>query len=236
MRFEKKIISVGVEKISTLRISKNKTIFPRVLFLHGAGQAHKNLSEPLAMALSQHNLSTLSFDFSGHGESTQNIPSSLAKRVSEALEIVQYFKAPIDTICAFSMGGYIALHLLSSLRIKRLILFAPAIYHHGALSIPFGPKFSQIIRQNKSWMQSDSQKLLSLYQGDILILIGEDDVVVSREVINLILRQATRAKRKKVIVLPKVGHRIALAMNQRKELLEKIINHLTEFIFENERE
>lgn len=235
MRFEKKFISVGVEKLATLRISKSAKTTPRVLFLHGAGQAQKKLSEPLAIALSQHNLSTLSFDFSGHGESTQNIPSSLSKRVSEALEVVQYFKAPIDTICAFSMGGYIALHLLSSLRIKRLILFAPAIYHHDALSIPFGPKFSQIIRQNKSWMQSDSHKFLSFYQGDLLIFIGEDDVVVPREVINLLFRQATRAKRKKVIVLPTTGHQIAHAMNQRSELLEKIINHLTKFIFDNER-
>ena len=230
MIVEKQFIGTDNERLAIIRIGPNSSIPGRILFLHGAGFAHKGLSRPLATALSERGLASIAFDFSGHGESSHNSPSSLAKRISEARCVVNFLKEPIDTLCAFSMGGYIALHLLHFLPIRQLILFAPAIYHKRAMHVAFGAQFSRVIRQHKSWLKSDSETLLSSYRGKLLIFIGEADETIPFEVVTLLLTHTTQAEEKKVMVLPNVGHRIARAMSEDTVLCKYITQEILKFI------
>lgn len=230
MIVEKQFIETENERLAAVRIGPNSTIAGRILFLHGAGFAHKGLSLPLATALSERGLASIAFDFSGHGESSRNSPSSLVKRISEATYVVNNLKAPVDTLCAFSMGGYIALHLLSVFPIRHLILFAPAIYDKDAVHIPFGPQFSQIIRQHKSWLKSDSETLLSSYRGKLLVFIGDADETIPFEVVTLLLAHAKQAQQKKIVVLPNVGHRIAQAMSEDTTLCNYIAQQILKFL------
>lgn len=136
----------------------------------------------------------------------------------------------VDAICAFSMGGYVGLHLLHILPVRNLILFGPAVYDQKAFHIPFGPRFQRMIRQKESWRNSDSQELLASFTGRLLIFSGESDNVVPPEIITLILSQAKLAHPKTLVILPKTEHRIARAMNGNEVLRKQITKRVLAFI------
>lgn len=230
MIFETKLINAGEEKLATLRVAPNTRTPVRLLILHGAGRSSKNLSLPLAVLLAKRNIASRLLDFSGYGQSTHRGLPSLSKRVSEAKQVIRHFQEPIDTICAFSMSGYIALHLLQSLHVRNLIFFAPALYDKDAFNAPFCTSFTRIIQKKQSWLKSDGKSLLSDFHGRIQIFFGEKDNVVPYSVIDLYMRYASHAQKKQVVRLPNVGHRIARAMNGNKKLLIYIGNKIYSFI------
>jgi pimeloyl-ACP methyl ester carboxylesterase len=168
-----------------------------VVLLHGAGESNKERALPLAKCLAaQHNINSFAFDFSGHGESSgSRDASSLTKRVEEAKRAIEVsgFKEPF-ALCAFSMGGHIALELLRDRCVNALILFYPAVYSSEAAAILFGkPEFTAAIRQPNSWRKSDVFEALSSFSGRLLVVIGENDEVIPKEVIELITTGAPQA-------------------------------------------
>ncbi len=230
MIFETKSIDAGVEKLSTLRVALHENTPITLLMLHGAGRSNKRLSLPLAVLLAKRNTGSLSLDFSGYGQSTHHGVQSLSKRVSEAKQLIRHFQEPIDTICAFSMSCYIALHLLRSIHVRNLIFFAPALYDKNAFDVPFGISFTRIIQKKQSWLKSDGKSLLRDFHGRIQIFFGENDDVVPYSVIELYMLYASHAQKKQVVRLPNVGHRIARAMNKDKKLRTYICNKIYAFI------
>lgn len=163
-----KFILMNMDKVKVSDISFNankerlagRLIIPLVLqsksgilFLHGAGKSNKERSQPIAMRLAEeYGIPSFLFDFSGHGGSTGNLESSsLQKRIQESIEAAQAsgFSNSM-TVCAFSMGGHVALELLDDLQIQNLVLFYPAVYTDLANKISFGdPAFSEMIRKKK---------------------------------------------------------------------------------------
>ena len=214
-------IPIGGEQIATQQIGKT---LPRVLSLHGAGTANQKLMVPIAEGLVSYGISTCTFDFSGYGQSSANSPISLKKRAQEAMHIYKHIAGSCDTLVAFSMSGYIALHLAQMhSSIKHLVLFAPALYDRGAFAVPFGSHFSSIIRTHESWKNSDVNSLLASYEGTIDIFIGENDLVIPDEVISSIYFAANKCADRRIHTLIGVEHRIAHTMNQNLQLCDAVV-------------
>lgn len=207
---------------------------PQLLFLHGAGQAHKDRAKPLAERIvNESGQGAFLFDFSGHGESSGELKqSSLKKRVSEANAAWQFLTRdnPI-TVFAFSMGGHIALELLAHHEIENLILFYPGIYTEKAFELPFDERFSNAIRQKDSWQNAAVLDNLRKFTGNLLIVWGENDTVVPRGAVDLIYESANSARNRELFIVPKGEHLLLpqLYADDRlmDGLLSKIVKTLT---------
>jgi uncharacterized protein len=200
---------------------------PTCLVLHGAGNSSKLRMEPFCRGLASAGLSTLSFDFSGHGQSSGSITrSSLSKKTSEALAMARLLseQSPV-TLCAFSMGGYIALRLLPHLkaRVHSVLLFAPAIYDPAAFYVPFGPEFSKVIRAQESWRRSDAPELLRGFEGRLLIVVGNDDDVIPPAVIDLLYSSSSSAEIIEIVRLPGAPHQLGLWMRDNVTALRNVV-------------
>jgi len=222
---------VGKENLSGMFFESESSISrANILFLHGAGKAKKDKVFHLAQALLENQISSFAFDFSGHGESSGYLQeSSLQKRVQEAQGALEQFTTDKLTICAFSMGGHIALELLRVVPIQNLILFCPAIYTPEAFNLPFDERFSNVIRKPESWKNAEVIKSLQNFTGKILIMIGEKDEVIPKGVIELINSNAMSAVRKEIFIIPNVGHQILSAADKDRNLMNAIIKKVIQF-------
>jgi hypothetical protein len=80
------------------------------------------------------------------------------------------------------MGAYIAVKVAVELQVPRLCLAIPAAYSMQAYRVPFGPKFSEILRAPRSWAESDAFDLVLGYTGHLLVVSAEEDKVVPPEI------------------------------------------------------
>lgn len=224
---------VNNESIAAKILAKkeNKAL-PRFVFLHGAGFSKKEGIYGISSPVINSEINILTFDFSGHGESSGELKmSSLQKRVTEAKEIINNFasKEPL-IICGPSMGGYISIELLKLYKIDTLILFCPALYDKKAYDVRFDEKFSHIIRSPESWKNTDVLKLLAKFTGKILIVLGDKDEVIPQGVIDLIMNHTPNTTKKELYSIPNCPHKIHewLRHNEveRKRLHQKIIEYV----------
>jgi uncharacterized protein len=188
-------------------IISNGTL-PRVLILHGAGNANRGYFRLFREQLLIHGISSVAFDFVGHGDTGGELKSSsLISRTRQACRVVDSvgIQQPFSVIAA-SMGAYTAVKLLEYYQIKNMILLVPAMYTASAYTIPFNEGFTDIIRQPESWEHSDAWNLLSGYRGRLLIIAAENDKIIPKGVINKIYDSAVNAKERKLFVAPRASH------------------------------
>jgi len=200
-------------------------------YFHGAGKSTrsraKSFFDESVFAVVPN---IITFDFSGHGESSGDLQSSsLKQRTLEAKTAIELFSTREKlTVCGSSMGGYIALKMLSFFDIKNIILFAPAIYDEQAYDIQFGKGFSEIIRKPESWKNSDVLSLLEDFTGNLLIFVGKDDTVIPSEVIDLLDKHSPRVARKEIIKFEDCPHAIHAWIDShpqlKKQVAEKILS------------
>jgi dienelactone hydrolase len=208
----------------------------RLLFLHGAGTTDKERTRNLAVRMAEKGFSSFRFDFSGHGESTGCLAeSSLQKRTREAMAALQFTDPSSSvSICAFSMGGHIALEMLRRTqdKVANLLLFAPAVYDRKAFEVPFGAGFSDIIRRHESWRDTDVIDKLREFSGSFLICIGDRDAVIPSGVIDLLANCAGSARRREVWRLAGVDHQIAKWVADDDDALELVAAKVEEYLSE----
>jgi len=183
---------------------------PRVLILHGAGNAHRRHFRLFREQLLIHGISSAAFDFVGHGDTGGELKSSsLLSRTRQACSVADSLniQQPLSVIGA-SMGAYTAVKLLEYYQIESLILIVPAMYIAAAYTIPFNEGFTDIIRQPESWRHSDAWNLLSGYRGRLLIIAAENDKIIPKGVINKIYDSAVNAKERKLFVAPRASHTV----------------------------
>jgi uncharacterized protein len=211
-----------------IRVSEASKI--QLLFLHGAGKASKERAMPLANKIAEaYRISSFLFDFSGHGESSGQLSdSSLSKRLSEAIDAVRFAHLGDSfSICAFSMGGHIALELLRDHDVANVFLFYSAVYSSAAFNIPFGEAaFSTILRTPDSWKESEAWDLLARFEGNLLVVSGENDDVVPSEIPKRLAATPVRAKSSKLITVPNAPHLLVPQMLKSPELFEEISSHI----------
>lgn len=229
---KKIFFDAGDEKLAGLLVSDDESEKPSFLFLHGAGTSHKERVLPLADLLLARGVSSLVFDFSGHGESTGEMSqSSLKKRVGEAREAAKFLNPgrPL-TLCGASMGAHIALKLLEHLDIANIILFVPGVYNTQAYEVNFNETFTSLIRQPESWRDSDVYELLEGFTGNLLVFCGEKDDLIPQGVIELLRQHSKNARSSEIIYIPEAPHRILLWLSDYPEVANRVADKIASVI------
>lgn len=175
-----------------------------ILVLHGAGLSDKSRSRAVCSALAAIGCQCVAFDFSGAGQSTCHHPLTLAKRTAEAQAVLQSYLSHFAyrAIVGFSMSGHSAIELAATsyLRISGLILCSPAIYAEQANEIPFGPEFTNCLRQPQSWRTSASPRKLAGFTGKTCLIVPRHDDVIPDEVFALLEGALPSANFHKIVV------------------------------------
>lgn len=178
------------------------------VILHGAGKSSRARFKKLRHALNKKGLSSMSFDFVGHGESEGELKnSSLEKRFEQAKLTIKQHSPDFSTLIASSMSAYTAIKLTEIFPIKNLILMVPAVYTSKAYTLTFGPSFSKTIREKNSWLNSDAFSILKEFKGNLLIIAAQNDEVIPPLVLERIYSSASSAKSKKLHIIPNAEHR-----------------------------
>ena len=199
-------VDFGTHKIIGDVLSRNDS--PRVLILHGAGNSNRGRFQMLREQLYAKGISSAAFDFVGHGDTGGDLKkSSLRSRTRQACRVIDSLnlQQPFSVIGA-SMSAYTSVKLLQHYQIKTLILLVPAMYTSRAYSVPFNGEFSRIIRRPQSWIRSDAWRILADYTGRLLIVAGENDPIIPRDVINRIYDSAVNAAERQLFVVPNASH------------------------------
>lgn len=160
---------------------KNKRARIGFLFLHGGGNATKERYSDLQKFLLEKEIPSLAFDFRGVGESESEFrEGSLKKRLVDAISAYDELKKYVDeiVIVGASMGGHIAIQLTTIKASIALILLYPAAYAREAEEKLLNEEFTNILRQENSWLHSPVFPILEKYKGRLLIIYGEQDAVV----------------------------------------------------------
>lgn len=172
----------GLRIFGTRRtVGKSK---PTVLSLHGAGSSTRMRSSYLLTELADRGHSSVTLDFSGHGESEGSLSeSSLELRLHQAIAACEYVGADVKVIIGSSMGAHVAATLIPHMGPQGLILFCPAAYAMEAQSVPFNEEFTEILRTPGSFKNSMAFRSVMGFSGQVRIFIGTDDQVIPEEVI-----------------------------------------------------
>ncbi len=205
---------------------------PTLLFLHGAGQSSSQRTYYLMQRLLEEGVSSIGFDFSGSGESSGRFKeSSLKKRVEEARLAMSFLnlEKPIS-ICGSSMGAYAAIKLLESFDIKNLILFCPAVYDKRAYNLKFAGSFSDIIRKDQSWRNSDAFEILKTFKGRLLVFIGSNDEIIPEGVIDLITSASTHAAGKEIVKIPGAPHALHRWLSQNATITDQVVGKIAKLV------
>jgi pimeloyl-ACP methyl ester carboxylesterase len=187
-----------------------------IVLLHGAGAGESARFTPLRERLAAAGLGSIAFDFVGHGKTGGDLShSSLAARDNQSLEVLKHFP-PLQPLVLWgsSMGAYNAVMLSKSLKPKVLVLSVPAVYHPGVYHVPFGPAFTELIRRERSWEQSDAWEILANFRGHLLILAGGEDKVIPSEIPERIYNTAANSLSRQLRLYPKADHHVIRYLEQ----------------------
>lgn len=183
---------------------------PRLLILHGAGQARRERFRDIREHFLAHGVGSVAFDCIGHGETGGDLKSSsLRSRTDQARAVIEAagLRQPFSVLGA-SMGGYTAVTLLRHYAVASLLLVVPAMYAAEAYPVRFDAGFTEIIRRPESWQASDAWGLLARFTGRLLIVAAEQDAVIPPGVIRTIYDAAAQAAERSLYVAPGVSHMV----------------------------
>lgn len=190
--------------------------------LHG-GKSTKERFLELQKFLIANGFPSFAFDFEGIGESEGKLDDgSLINRLENARAGFDVFSEYIRNIAVlgFSMGGHIASRLTETRNVYPLILLAPAAYGEEAESKSMNESFTKIIRTKNSWQNSPVFTSLNNYKGKVLVIYGENDIVVPWEVQQRYKNHI--AKKGKFMQLKNATHWILSPKNKHEEESKKI--------------
>jgi pimeloyl-ACP methyl ester carboxylesterase len=222
-------IPAGKEILACSVDYADKVRTPSVVCLHGGGPTSRHSTEYLAKALQANGRTVIRFDFSGQGDSTGEMAkSSLKKRLLETKAVLAYFGLEDKlSVIGTSMGGYIACSLAKEVPIENLVLFGPAAYTRKAWSVEFGSGFTEIIREDNSFLDSDISDLPNHFTGNALYILGKNDEIIPKQVVKLYRRalsHCTRLEEYTIANCPHPVHRWALKHpNVRRKIEEKVL-------------
>lgn len=218
-------IQVGEENLrGTIEWAAGKKP-PSLLFLHGAGTGNAVRWAPTSRHLAEQGISSVRFDFSGHGQSSGEMKNSnIAKRVEEACAVTDKFfgeEGP-KYIAGSSMGGPIAARLAMLYSVEALILLCPAAYAREAENVSFDERFTKILRTPNSWRNSETWIDIEDFQGDLLHIIGERDDVIPPEVSGLYRQHAVNARSTTFEVIEGADHSLNLWLDHHPEEQQRV--------------
>jgi pimeloyl-ACP methyl ester carboxylesterase len=230
---EKEILTVDYKGHKIIGDIMPAGALPKVLCLHGGGGSNRKRYDQIRKLLSQNNISTCALDFLGHGDTGGEIEnSSLKDRTEQASVIIKKAKVvqPLSIIGS-SMSAFTAIKLTEIHPVSLLVLIVPAVYSKDSYNIPFGDSFSQLIRKEGRWNDTDAFGILNQYKGDLIIVVAGKDEVIPPEIIKKIYDNALNAKSRKIITFPDAPHKIMGAyFNEHPEDLKIVVNKIIELM------
>lgn len=129
------------------------------------------------------------FDFRSNLDASRFEEFGLYDRLNDSREVVLWVRdnqgGPLSLL-GVSMGGSLAVNIAAELgkKVKNLFLVAPAAYHREAMKpeVKFGPQFSEIIREPRSWHNSNSFEEAKKISANTLIIQFRDDQIVPKQI------------------------------------------------------
>lgn len=177
-----------------------------LLMLHGGGKDRTVFYKYRAL-LDALGFGTTIFDFLGHGETGGDMhDSSLLSRTMQAKAVIDYLEPEVTGCIGVSMGAYNALQLSREVLFRSLILMVPGVYTPTAYNINFGPDFSNIIRQPRSWAQTDAWRLAAEFSGRLLVIAAENDSVIPADIPERLVSSTVNAAARERITIPGADH------------------------------
>jgi pimeloyl-ACP methyl ester carboxylesterase len=157
-----------------------------LLFIHGRGSNQLGYTARAEEATRKLDLTCLTFDLGGHGQSTvEGAELTLKDHLADVIAAYDWLRAAANVdrdrigVCGASYGGHLACLLLGSRQVKRLLLRAPAQPSEDAL------------------------RNLRAFEGSTLILESGADEIVPQAIIE---KYRTAASTSKHVVIPGATH------------------------------
>lgn len=173
---------------------------PSVVHLHGLGAtATRHVIRYLLDDLAAQGHSSLTFEYSGNGESTGVLEeSTLRLRREETLAAGARLSGDVrPVVMGTSMGAHLAACTIAQLRPRALVLFCPAAYPEDAADTPFGKDLAR----PGDYADSPAFAGIREFDGDLLVIGARHDEVVPARVIDAYLAHAEKARSKRLIWL-----------------------------------
>jgi fermentation-respiration switch protein FrsA (DUF1100 family) len=227
----------GHETLAATLHTGQKHLRPSVLALHGGGTSDRHGTVYLLKHLADHGISSIAFDFVGHGDSTgELIGSSLRDRYlqGEAVARALNLSSP-SSLIGTSMGGHVACTLLDVLQPRNLILFCPAAYARDAQHLKFGPDFQQALRRTVDFSDSPAFTSLRQFEGSLLLVHGVDDETIPADVTQLYERSAPKATTINIIRLCSVGHKLHDYLRKPSDTADRVMREIVRIIVDGDR-
>lgn len=192
-----------------------------ILFVHGGALRGRELLLPLREELAKRGYGSYAFDLKGHGETGGDIKkTSLKEKVEQIAHIIRSYSIPKTTIIASSMGGYVAVKVAEETAICNLVLLVPAAYDKEAYLLPFGEGFTDVIRKEESWRESDAFSALQKFTGNLLVVEAKEDAIIPKEIPKMLYDAAIKARSRNYILLENATHPVILWSVQHKETMD----------------
>jgi pimeloyl-ACP methyl ester carboxylesterase len=199
-------VPFGRHRLAGDRLTPPTTV-GTALILHGAGQSKAAGFAELRAYLAARHIETLVFDCIGHGKTGgAQLGTTLSERVDQLAAVAQELGTRPFTLMGFSMGAYVAMKAATALGASGLCLAIPAAYAAQAYDVPFGPRFSAVLRAPRSWEHSDAFDLVSTYTGDLLVVSAEHDQAIPHEIPQTYVKRAASARTVRHHTVARAGH------------------------------
>lgn len=195
---EELAFSVNEHRLAGTKIFAADRREPSVVHLHGLGPtATRHGVRYLLDELAEHGYGSLTFEYSGNGDSTGVLKeSTLGRRREESLAAVaQLGRDEAPVLIGTSMGAHLAATTVPVLRPRGLVLFVPAAYPSGSDDL----RFDGSLLKPGHYADSPAFAGVRAFDGDLLIIAAKNDQVVPREVIDGYLANAQNTRSTKVI-------------------------------------
>lgn len=204
-RSEDFAFSADGQRLAATRILPADGRAPQVLHLHGLGPtANRHTIRYLLDPLAEAGYGSVTFEFSGNGESTGVLESSTlrGRRAETVAAAAQLDPDTAPVLIGSSMGAHLACWTAPELKPRALILFCPAAYPASMTDAKFDGT------QAKPGAYDDSPAYAGIreFTGDLLVVAARDDEVVPPPVVEGYLRQAVAARSAKAVWIEDCGH------------------------------
>ncbi len=183
----------GEHRLAGTKVLADNRRPAEIIHLHGLGPtADRHGVRYLLDELAEHGYGSITFEFSGNGDSTGVLKeSTLGVRRAESLAAAAhlgYDQPPV--LMGTSMGAHLAAALVPALRPRALVLFVHAAYPAGSDD----DRFYGTLAKPANYPDSPAFAGIREFDGDLLIVAAEHDQVVPADVVDGYLANATKAR------------------------------------------
>jgi len=199
----------GNEYLAATIVGSVPAAGPSAIAFHGTGRGiDRHRIRYLLDPMAARGVSSISVDFSGHGDSPGSASDRcIEDRLAEARAVCAHAGTHAGTVLmGTSLGGYLAARLAPAIEPVGLVLFCPAAYAPALCTAPLDDGFAARARAPGAHRDSESFAALGMFAGRLLVVSGDDDPLADPALIEQTLDAACAARSRAHLRLEGVGH------------------------------